>query len=359
MKKRIVFCAYNLDIGGIETSLVSLLNNLDLKKYSIYLFLVKKEGIFLNSIPKDIQIIDFNICESKNLIYRKLMNFCKVQYFKLKYKNKFDFAAAYATTIKACTKLAHHFSKNNAIWIHGDFTQEFKGDALKKFIKFINAQKYSKIVFVANSIKENFAKEGIDFKGKCYVFNNFIDYKRIKRLSEKEIIKKNKITFINVSRHEEKAKNLLLLLRCIKRLINDGYDFDLWMIGDGPDHGLYTSFVKDNNLENVVTFYGRKSNPFVYYKAADAVVLSSIIEGNPVVFIEAKVLGKPIITTNVSDALIDIKGKYGIVTEIDDNSFYHGLKQFLDYGFYPQKFDPKKFNNEILKQLEKVIDMNN
>ena len=159
MKKRIVFCAYNLDIGGIETSLVSLLNNLDLKKYSIYLFLVKKEGIFLNSIPKDIRIIDFNICESKNLIYRKLMNFCKVQYFKLKYKNKFDFAAAYATTIKACTKLAHHFSKNNAIWIHGDFTQEFKGDALKKFIKFINAQKYGKIVFVANSIKENFAIE--------------------------------------------------------------------------------------------------------------------------------------------------------------------------------------------------------
>ena len=172
-------------------------------------------------------------------------------------------------------------------------------------------------------------------------------------------IKKNKITFINLSRHEEKAKNLLLLLRCIKRLINDGYDFDLWMIGGGPDHGLYTSFVKDNNLEKVVTFYGIKSNPFIYYKAADAVVLSSVTEGNPVAFIEAKVLGKPIITTNVSDALTDIKGKYGIVTEINDNSFYQGLKQFLDYGFYPQKFDPKKFNNEILKQLEKVIDMNN
>ena len=52
MKKKIIFCVYSLDIGGIETSLISLLNNLDFSKYDIYLFLVKKEGIFLNSISK-------------------------------------------------------------------------------------------------------------------------------------------------------------------------------------------------------------------------------------------------------------------------------------------------------------------
>ena len=45
MKKKIIFGAYNLDIGGIETALVSLLNNLDYSKYEVYLFLVKKEGI--------------------------------------------------------------------------------------------------------------------------------------------------------------------------------------------------------------------------------------------------------------------------------------------------------------------------
>ncbi len=358
MKKNIIFCVYNLDIGGIETALVSLLNNLDYQKYNVYLFLVKKEGIFLDSIPKQVKIMDFNICESKNILFRKMMNFLKLQYFKLKYKNKFDFAAAYATTIKACTKLAYQFSKNNAIWIHGDFTKEYQGAALKKFVKYINAQKYSKVVFVSNSIKDNFAKAGIDFKGKCFVFNNFIDYKRIKRLAEEKNVKKRKTNLVNVSRHEEKSKNLLMILRCVKRLVREGYDFDLWMVGDGPNHNLYTTFVKENNLENTVFFLGRKSNPFIYYKAADAVVLSSVLEGNPVVFMEAKVLGKPIITTNVSDALIDVKDKYGIVTETDDESFYEGLKQFLDHGFHPLKFDPEKFNNDILQELEKVIGEN-
>lgn len=355
MKKNIIFCAYSLDIGGIETSLVSLLNNLDYQKYNVYLFLVKKEGLFLSSISDKIQIITFNACESNNILFRKTVNFFKLLYFKLKYKNKFDFSAAYATTIRACTKLAYHFSKNNAIWIHSDYTTEFKDKELEKFIKFINVQKYNKVVFVANSIKDNFVKAGITFNGKCYVFNNFIDYKRIKRLSEEKIIHKRKTTLLNVSRHEEKAKNLLLLLRCVKRLINEGYDFDLWMIGDGPDHNLYTSYVNENGLEDTVKFFGKKSNPFIYYKAADAVVLSSVIEGNPVVFVEAKVLSKPIITTNVSDALTEVNGKYGIVTEINDESFYSGLKQFLIYGFKPSKFNPERFNKEISIQLGEVI----
>lgn len=358
MKKNIIFCAYNLDVGGIETSLVSLLNNLDDKKYNIYLFLVKKEGMFLDSIPKQIKIITFDVCESKNIFFRKTVNFLKLNYFKLKYKNKFAFAAAYATTIKSCTKLAYNFSKNNAIWIHGDFTKEFQGKKLKAFIKYINVQKYKKIVFVSNSIKENFDRAGIVFKGKSYVFNNFIDYKRVITLSKEREVIKRKTTLLNVSRHEEKAKNLLLLLRCVKRLVDEGYNFDLWMIGDGPDHSLYIDYVQKNDLGNVVKFLGQKSNPFVYYKVADAVVLSSVFEGNPVVFMESKVLGKPIITTNVSDALTDVKDKYGIVTDISEESFYQGLKNFLNYGFHTKKFNPEQFNERILRKLVRVIDDN-
>lgn len=356
MKKKIIFCAYNLDIGGIETALVSLLNNMDYQKYYVYLFLVKKEGIFLDSIPKGVKIINFDICECKNILFRKIVNFWKLEYFKLKYKNKFDFAAAYATSIKACTKLAYHFSKNNAIWIHGDFTNEYQSKDLKKFIKYINVQKYNKVVFVSHAIKDNLIHEGITFKGKCFVFNNFIDYKRLLKLSNEENIIKRKTTFLNVSRYEEKAKNLLMLLKCVKKLVAAGYDFDLWMIGDGPDRNLYTSYVKKNNLENVVKFLGKQANPFVYYKVVDAVVLSSSTEGNPVVFMEAKLFNKPIITTNVSDALIDIKDKYGIVTENNEDDYFLGLKQFLDGGFKSLDFDPQKFNDDILEQLTKVID---
>ena len=41
--KKLFFASYSLDIGGIETSLVTLLNNLG-EKYEITLCLEKKEG---------------------------------------------------------------------------------------------------------------------------------------------------------------------------------------------------------------------------------------------------------------------------------------------------------------------------
>ena len=54
--KRILFSAYSLDVGGIETALITLLKNIH-SKYNITLILEKKEGIFLKDVPKDVKII--------------------------------------------------------------------------------------------------------------------------------------------------------------------------------------------------------------------------------------------------------------------------------------------------------------
>ena len=42
--KKILFAAYSLDVGGIETSLVTLLNYLSSKQYEITLVLEKKQA---------------------------------------------------------------------------------------------------------------------------------------------------------------------------------------------------------------------------------------------------------------------------------------------------------------------------
>ena len=100
---------------------------------------------------------------------------------------------------------------------------------------------------------------------------------------------------------------------------------------------------------------GKKSNPYKYIVNSSAMVLSSVREGYPVVFIESMVLNVPIITTNVSDAKKDIEGKYGIVVSNDDNSIYYGMKEFLDNGFtIKNKFDYLKFNENIEKEVIEV-----
>ena len=44
MKKKLLFCSFDLNIGGIETALINLLNNMDYGKYDVDLILEKKEG---------------------------------------------------------------------------------------------------------------------------------------------------------------------------------------------------------------------------------------------------------------------------------------------------------------------------
>ena len=53
--KKLLFSAYSLDVGGIETALVTLLNELAKKQYEITLVLEKKQGIFLEDIDKKIK----------------------------------------------------------------------------------------------------------------------------------------------------------------------------------------------------------------------------------------------------------------------------------------------------------------
>ena len=71
---------------------------------------------------------------------------------------------------------------------------------------------------------------------------------------------------------------------------------------------------------------------------------------------ESQILGKPIVTTDISDSKKDIDGKYGIVVNNSSDGVYQGMKQFLDKGFKPQKFSPEKFNQEILDKLEEIIE---
>ena len=106
--KKILFAAATLDVGGIETALVTLLNYLAQEnKYDITLVLEKKQGIFLNDLNSNINVIEYSPSKNKVVLIRKIENFIKQRLFSMKYKNRFDFSAAYATYSKPAVFVAH------------------------------------------------------------------------------------------------------------------------------------------------------------------------------------------------------------------------------------------------------------
>ena len=357
MVKNILFSAYSMDFGGIETALITLLKKIH-NQYNITLVLEKKEGIFLKDLPENVHVITYKPSNNKNIIFRKIVNFFKQQKFKLKYKNKFDFSASFATYSYSSSFVARNASKNSCLWVHNDYFNFFNQNIkkYKDFFKKLKTDTFKKIVFVSKNDLDTFLKIYPENKSKCIYCNNLIDYKRIIEKSKEEIKdfkeKSDIFTFINIGRHDEKQKRLSRIINASKRLHEEGYKFKVIFVGDGLDSKMYQELAKE---DSEIMFLGAKKNPYPYLLKSDCLIMSSDYEGYPVVFVESKILGKPIITTEVSDAKEDIKNKYGIVVEKSEEGIYKGMKQFLKNRCVSEKFDPEIFNKEILRNLNHII----
>ena len=357
--KKILFAAHSLGLGGIETALITLLEELVKREYEITLVLEKKEGIFLDTLNSKIKVIQYQPSNNKIVPIRKIINLCKQIKFKIKYKNKFDFAAAYATYSLSNGFVARTASENSALWVHLDyFTQNDRDEEkTKKYYRELKCEEYKQIVFVSKESRENFIKLFPNYKEKAIYCNNLINGKKIIEKAEENIeeIKQEIPTFLNVGRHDEKQKRLTKLIEVAEMLKKDGLKFKILFVGDGQDSIKYKEMVKDKKLEDTIIFLGKKKNPYPYYKISDCVVLTSDYEGYPVVFLESMILKKPIITTNVSD-YEQIKDDYGIVTTKEIRSIYKAMKNFIQEGFEIKKeFDYQKFNEEIINNLEKIF----
>ncbi len=91
------------------------------------------------------------------------------------------------------------------------------------------------------------------------------------------------------------------LLRAARILVDEGLEFELRLIGDGPERGALEALCRDLDLVHRVRFDGWLSGEAVREAIVEsrAVVLASSSEGLPVVLMEAFALERPVVSTDV------------------------------------------------------------
>ena len=361
-KKKILFAAYSLDVGGIEISLVNLLKNINYKKYSVTLALEKKIGIFLDELPKEINVIEYKVSQNKVLIIRKFINFYKQLRWKFQYKNYYDCSISYATYSKPCSFLARASSKNSILFVHSNYCQLYSDNVLvKKFFDGITIDKFKSIIFVSNEAKNDLC--GVyEIANKSFVINNLIDYNRIIKLSKVNInldLRYSK-NFVFVGRLDESSKKVSRIIEVAKKCKDKKIDVGFWIVGDGPDLKSYIDLKEKYKLDNVI-FYGQQKNPYPYMSNADYLILTSSYEGFPVVYNEAIILGKPILTTvDVSDDFISIPNRFGIIAKHNVDDIFDKVIYLLNNGFViKEKVNFKSINNSRIKNIEEIMEYKN
>ena len=239
--KKLFFAANSLDLGGIETALITLLNRLaEEKNYEITLALERVDGIFFSDLNKSIKIIEYKASNFKIMPIRKAINLFKRVGFIFKYNNKFDFSACFATYSLPAGFMARVASKNNCLWVHADYKSLFEGNEykVKTFYTNIHHEKFKKIIFVSNEAAESYLDIFPERKTHTAVINNVINYEKIRKLSQAEIDlgrDTRLTTFINVGRHDEKQKKISRIIEAAQMLKADGLNFRVLLVGDGDN----------------------------------------------------------------------------------------------------------------------------
>lgn len=392
MKKKILFLIHTLGGGGAEKVLVNLVNNMDKNLYDVTLMTVIDTGVFKKDISPDVRYqtmikVPFKkekVNDSGSLLKKKsglsskfikmYTMFWKIVPAKWVYmffvKEKYDIEVAFLEGI--CAKIISGSTNKQSqkiSWIHVDLVNQHKSANVFKSHSEEEAvyNRFDSVVCVSNYVKEQF-ETMFQVKGNVVVKYNPVNVQEIIKKSN-EIIEtvqpKRKFTICSVGRLNAQ-KSYIRLLECHNRLKREGYDYDLWIVGEGTDRENLETYIVDNNLQDGVKLLGFKNNPYPYMKNADLFVCSSKAEGFSTVATEALILGLPIVTTDCS-GMKELLGdsEYGIITENSVDGLYTGMKKILSdeklYRTYKMKAEMRgqTFNMEnTINEIQDLFETN-
>ena len=92
-------------------------------------------------------------------------------------------------------------------------------------------------------------------------------------------------------------KNYPLAIEAARLLRDKGLSFRWYIVGDGPERTYIERLIAEQHLQQQVTLLGALPNPYPYMRQCDIYVQTSSFEGFGLTIAEAKILGKPVVST--------------------------------------------------------------
>ena len=365
--KKVLISSFDMEIGGVERSLISMLENFDYYNNCVDLMLYKHQGDFMKFLPKKHNLlpeieeyasfrksiielfkeksINLAICRLKaKLIANKIArnnnildeSYIQMQLmwnYSIKYLPKvdtqYDVAISYlwphyfvAEKVKAKKKIA---------WIHTDYsTIETNIDMdLKMWNKF------DYIMAVSEECKNAFLKKYPILKNKVKIMENITSIDFIRKIAQEDIEKSikndNSFKLVSVARLSY-AKGIDNAVKALKILHDRGLtDIKWYVVGYGGDEDMIRNIINENNLENSFILLGKKINPYPYMKTADLYIQPSRYEGKAVTVTEAQILGRTVMITNYPTAKSQVKDKYnGYICKASVEGIVRGIENLYN-----------------------------
>lgn len=364
--KKIFIASFDLEIGGVERSLIGLLNAIDYTKYDVDLFLYAHEGEFMSMIPQNVnllpQIKKYSMFEkpikevlkqkcyyigfvrllSKLFIFLKskiqknvtasLMNYyCKYSLPNLPQLSgsHYDLAISFLTP--------HYFvlekinAKKKIAWIHTDYSYISVDDKFE--IKMW--EKFDDIAAVSESCQKTFIKIFSALEKKVIVIENilspfFVSQQADRDVSDEMPNEDGVVKLCTVGRFSD-AKGFDKAVVICKKLVDMDCKVKWYIIGYGGDEPIIRAAIRETGMEEKFIILGKKTNPYPYMKACDIYIQPSRYEGKAVTVREAQMLCKPVVITNFATATSQLQDGYdGVIVPMDIDGCAREIKNVIE-----------------------------
>lgn len=375
MKKKkdiLVVFTGSMELGGIERSLLGLLDSIDYNEYNVDLFLYAHHGPLMYLINENVNVLP----EEKELAYLR-------ESFGTKLKNRAYYSAYMRCKEAVISKFTHinhdemwaeimrkkvkpikkhydlalgFFRPFDLIdekiyadikvgWIHTDYSSA--GEDLELLRK--DYAKMDYIVGVSDQTVRTFIELFPEFESKVIISENIISESFMKSEADKLDVSNEMddscFKLLSIGRFCE-AKNFDNIPEIASIIKSKGVDFKWYIIGYGADENLIKSKIAQYNMEDTVIILGKKENPYPYIKACDIYVQPSRYEGKCVAVREAQILNKPVIITNYASSKSQLQDGFdGLIVPMDKQGCADGIVKVID---------DKDLQNQLIENTKKT-----
>ena len=354
-----------MELGGVERSLLGLLDCVDYDRYDVDLFLMRHSGElmpYLNPkarlLPEISQYASLAVPMASLIKTGQFGVLCgrlqgkfaagrfdrqhpdgKPSVTALTYSHRYtrnsmpqisdrtyDLAVSFLTP--------HYFvrervkAKKYAAWIHTDYTAL----SFDRAAELEMWSGYDVICGVSEQASESFKIAFPELADKVCTVENTLPKELIRSQAQEpqtDMTSNRSIKLLSVGRFCD-AKNFDNVPDICHRLTEDGLDVKWYLIGYGGDEPLIRRKIVEAGMQERVFILGKKDNPYPYMRACDLYVQPSHYEGKAVTVREAQLLGKPVVITNYATSGSQLEdGVDGVIVPMDNVGCAAGIAALL------------------------------
>ena len=365
MKPSILIFSQAMELGGVERSLLGLLDAIDYDRYDVDLFLMRHSGElmpYLNpkakllpEIPQyaSLAVPMASLVKSGQLgvLRGRLKGKLAASRFDRKHPSEKPSVTAltysHKYTLRSMAPISgktydlaisfltpHYFArervraKKYAAWIHTDYTAL----TFDRSAELAMWEGYDAICGVSERASESFQNVFPELAQKVRTVENILPREltcKQAAIPQTDMPTDDGISLLSVGRFCE-AKNFDNVPDICRRILASGCNVKWYLIGYGGDEALIRQRIQDAGMEERVIILGKKENPYPYIKACGLYVQPSRYEGKSVTVREAQILNKPVVITGYATSASQLEdGVDGVIVPMDNEGCAAGIAAVL------------------------------